>query len=45
MVVDARGNVLVQGGPDDEFVDVVVDPADGLNWRSEFPVLADRLPN
>ena len=43
MVVDARGQVLVQGGPDDEYVDVVVDPADTAAWRAEFPVLRDRL--
>lgn len=45
MIVDARGNVIVQGGPDDEFVDASVDPSDVQAWRSEFPVLADRLPD
>ena len=43
MVVDARGEVVAQGGPDDEFVDAVVDVAATAAWRAEFPALHDRL--
>ena len=42
MIVDAKGQVIVQGGPDDEFVDAEVDPSLAAQWRSEFPILADR---
>lgn len=42
-VVDARGVVLAEAGPDDEEVLVAdVDLADVEAWRAEFPVLADR---
>lgn len=42
MIVDAKGEVVVDGGPDDEFVDAVVDPSITAKWRADFPVLADR---
>jgi len=42
-VVDARGAVLAEAGPDDEEVLVAdIDLADVEAWRAEFPVLADR---
>ena len=42
-VVDARGRVLAEAGPDDEQVLVVdVDLDDVRTWREQFPVLADR---
>jgi predicted amidohydrolase len=42
-VVDARGRVLAEAGPDDEQVLVVdVDLDDVTAWREQFPVLADR---
>ncbi len=42
-VVDARGDVLAEAGPDDECVlQVDVDLAAVDAWREAFPVLADR---
>lgn len=42
MVVDAKGQVIVQGGPDDEYVDAIVDADLTATWRRDFPVLQDR---
>lgn len=42
VVVDARGTVLAEAGPDAELLQVDVDPADVSAWRKEFPALADR---
>jgi predicted amidohydrolase len=43
IVVDPRGEVLAEAGPEDETVLVVdVDLADVDRWRAEFPALDDR---
>jgi predicted amidohydrolase len=43
MVVDARGEVLVEGAADvEQVLRVDIDLADVGAWRSQFPVLADR---
>lgn len=42
VVVDARGAVLAEAGPDAEVLHADVDPADADRWRAEFPALADR---
>ncbi len=42
-IVDARGQVLAEAGPDDEQVLVAdIDLADVTAWRAQFPVLSDR---
>lgn len=44
-VVDARGRVVAEAGPDGEQVVVAdVDLDDLAAWREQFPVLADRRP-
>ncbi len=42
VVVDARGDVLGEAGPDEQTLSVVVDLDDVVAWRQRFPVLADR---
>ena len=42
VVVDARGDVLGEAGPDAETLSVSVDLDDVAVWRERFPVLADR---
>jgi predicted amidohydrolase len=42
IVVGPRGDVLAQAGADDEFIDAEIDVESVDQWRTVFPVLADR---
>ena len=42
MVIDPRGNILVEANKSDDFVDVEIDLAQVDKWREEFPVLGNR---
>jgi predicted amidohydrolase len=42
VVVDARGDVLGEAGPDEQTLSVDVELDDVAAWRKRFPVLADR---
>jgi predicted amidohydrolase len=43
IIVDARGEVLAEGGSEEELVIAQVDIDDTLLWREQFPNLADRV--
>jgi predicted amidohydrolase len=42
VVVDARGRVLAEAGPDEEVLAAEVDLTDVARWRADFPALHDR---
>jgi predicted amidohydrolase len=42
VIVDARGVVAAEAGPDEQILTASLDLADVAKWRSEFPVQADR---
>jgi predicted amidohydrolase len=42
-VIDAHGNVLAEAGDGEEALTVDVDLAAARDWRTKFPVLADRV--
>lgn len=42
IIVDAKGNVLAEGGEDEVVLRVETDLADVEKWRASFPVLDDR---
>ena len=42
IIVDARGAVVAEAGPDAQILTASLDLADVAKWRSEFPVQADR---
>jgi predicted amidohydrolase len=43
LVVDPRGEVLAEGGPDETVLVADLDLAEVGRWRERFPVLADRV--
>ena len=43
VVVDAMGEVLAEGGDDEELITAVVDLEATARWREQFPVLRDRV--
>lgn len=42
IVVDPLGDVVVQGGPDEEVIVAEVDPSRVASWRAAFPAQKDR---
>lgn len=41
VVVDPKGVILARGGTEEEVIVVDLDPEASVNWRAQFPVLAD----
>jgi len=42
MIVDPQGEILAEGGPDEQVLSAVLDPTRVTAWRSAFPALEDR---
>ncbi|MEY4322852.1 MAG: hypothetical protein RL410_633 [Actinomycetota bacterium] len=43
MVISPKGDVIAQASADDEYIDATVDVSLVNEWRTSFPVIADRI--